>query len=304
MSLAQLTTEEYRRLVDIMANMSAWQSIQQRQVNLDLAGLSRFKACVNFDVETNVFCGALVSVLRTFGSEGGEPVLARLVRYLIELMGESADRTFLENLLGERAQQHSDGAQGVCTILFLSANPQHDLNLDREMRLVDDALQRARHRDKFKLEKQPDLQLGNLQNQLLRFQPHVVHFSGHGDGAGSLIVMDGERPVSVPPSALRDLFSLLKQNVRLVVLNSCFSQPLAEQLAQVIDCVIGTNDSIGDAAAIEFARALYGGLGEGKSVQTAFALGVNALDLRRYPDRDVPRLLTRSGVDANQVFFC
>jgi hypothetical protein len=306
MSLTQLAPKEYRRLVSIMASMRAWQSIEHRQVNMDLADLSRFKSRVNFDVDSQIFCGALISVLRDYGSENGEPILARLVRHLLGLIGEGEDRTFLQNLLGEYAQPPEARTihQGTHTLLFLSANPRHDLNLDREMRLVEAALTTARCRDKFKLEKQTDLQLSDLQTQLMRFQPHIVHFSGHGDNNGSIVVMDDRRPVSVPLKALGDLFAILRDNVRLVVLNGCFSQPLAEQIAQVIDCVIGMNEAIGDGAAIEFARAFYGGLANGKSVHTAFSLGINALDLRNYTDRDVPRLLTRNGVDATRVFFC
>lgn len=302
MSRIQLTTEEYRRLVNIMANMRAWQSIEHRQANMNLAGLEHFRKDVNFDQDARIFSSNLVERLRHYGDNA----LMSLISYLTELVGEGEDRTFLQNLLGEYAQPPKARIvhQGTHTILFLSANPQRDLNLDREMRLVGDTLAMAHCRDKFKLEKQTDLQLGDLQAQLMRFQPHIVHFSGHGDGNGSIVVMEDRRPVSVPLKALGDLFAILRDNVRLVVLNSCFSQPLAEQIAQVIDCVVGTNEAIGDGAAIEFARAFYGGLANGKSVHTAFSLGVNALDLRNYADRDVPRLLTRNGVDATRVFFC
>ncbi|MCS6871995.1 MAG: CHAT domain-containing protein [Anaerolineae bacterium] len=308
MGLSQLTSEEYRRLVDIMAEMTAWQSIEHRQVNMDLAGLSRFKSRVDFNVGTRIFCGALINELRTYGSEGGEPVLARLVRYLLELIGEGDNRTFLQNLLGEYTQPPNVAAptvyQGVHTVLFLSANPSHDLNLDREMRLVEQAIQSARCRDRFKLEKQTDLQLSDLQSHLLRFQPHIVHFSGHGDGKGGIVVMDGDQPVSVPIEALRELFVILGGSVRLVVLNSCYSQPSAEKLAEVVDCVIGTSEAIYDTSATEFARAFYNGLAYGRSVHTAFSLGVNALDLRRYADKDVPCLRTRNGIDATRVSFC
>lgn len=305
MSLEELTSEEFRRLVSIMAQMDAWQSIQQRQANMRLAGLERFVPRVNFDQNAQMFSTHLVNELKHFGRQDGEPVLARLVRYLRDLLGESDDRTFLDNLLAPYSGAHrvQIRQQSVSTLLFLSANPHYDLKLDSEMRQVEQAIQAARHRDKLKLEKQVDLHLDDLQRHLLNFKPRIVHFSGHGDGQGSIVVKNAERPVSVPIGALRDLFRTVG-GVSLVVLNSCFSQPLAEQLTEVVDVVVGTSSAIADNAAIEFSKAFYRGLANGESVHTAFSLGVNALDLRRYPDSAVLEPFTRAGVDARQVFFC
>jgi len=307
MSIEKLTTEEYRRLVEIMANMRAWQSIEHRLANMHLAGLERFIGRVNHDLDPRVFCGALIAELQTFGRQDGEPVLARLVRYVRDSLGESADREFLDRLLGQYSSALSAGAairhSDVNTLLFLSANPRYDLQLEREMREVDRAIRSARYRDRLKLEKQTDLQLDDWQAHLLRFKPRIVHFSGHGDEQGSIVVMDNGRPVSVPIHALRDLFGTLRCT-SLVVLNSCFSQPLAEALSEVVDVVVGTGDAIHDDAAIEFAKAFYRGLASGESALTSFSLGVNALDLRRYPESAVLMPFTRQGVDAAQVFFC
>jgi hypothetical protein len=307
MSVEKLTQEEYRRLVAIMANMRAWQSIEQRQVNMRLAGLERFIGRVNLDLDAQVFSGALIAELQNFGRQDGEPVTARLVRHVRDLLGECEDRAFLDRLLGQHGSALREGAplrhSDVSTLLFVSANPRHDLKLDREMREVDRAIQSARYRDKFKLEKQTDLHLDDWQKLLLRFKPCIVHFSGHGDDQGSIVVTDNGRLISVPISALRDLFGVLR-GTSLVVLNSCFSQPLAEALSEVVDVVVGTSDAIGDDAAIEFAKAFYQGLANGASVHTSFSLGVNALDLRRYADSAVLKPFTRAGIDAAQVFFC
>ncbi|PJF35289.1 MAG: hypothetical protein CUN49_11340 [Candidatus Thermofonsia Clade 1 bacterium] len=303
MSLEQLTMEEFRRLVQIVSAMPAWQRIDNRQFNLIMAGLEHFIKCVNLDLDTQVYVGSLIRALRDYGSDDGQPVLAKLVRYLVP-MTSGEDRQFLETLLGERHRQQGRILSGDNVLLFLSANPGHDLHLDREMRLVEEAIRSARCRGHFRLEKQVDLQLNDLQSHLLRFNPSIVHFSGHGDAQGSIVVMNDRRSYSVPIDALCDLFRILKGSVRLVVLNSCFSQPLAERLAEVVECVIGTSAAIGDESAIEFAKAFYRGLANGESVHIAFALGVNQLDLKHYADRDKLHLFTRSGVDAKQIVFC
>ncbi len=43
--------------------------------------------------------------------------------------------------------------------------------------------------------------------------------------------------VAVPADALSSLFSLLKDDIRCVVLNACYSADQAEAIAQEIDCV-------------------------------------------------------------------
>ncbi|MCE7945858.1 MAG: CHAT domain-containing protein [Chloroflexi bacterium CFX4] len=308
MPIENLTTEEYRRLVKIMADMHAWQSIQQRQANMEMAGLERFKRRVDFNTPADVFSGLFVSDLRQFGSLEGEPALARLVRHLVTLLGEGDDRTFLESLLGNYVQPPDAPTavlrSGTNTILFLSANPQHDLALDKEMRLVERAIQRASRRDKFNLEKQTDLHLKDVQEHLLRFQPHIVHFAGHGDNAGSLAVQgEGGAIVSVPITALRETFAILHDNIRLVVLNACWSQPLAAALAEVVDCVVGMSAEITDEAACDFSEAFYYALASGRSVHEAFALGVNALDLQRLRASAVPHLTSKAGVNPDQIYF-
>jgi len=64
------------------------------------------------------------------------------------------------------------------------------------------------------------------------------------------------------------------------------------------------NDSVGDKAARILAASFYRGLGFGKSVRTAFDLGLNALKLRGLEgDEYAPVLLEREGADATQYTF-
>ena len=51
---------------------------------------------------------------------------------------------------------------------------------------------------------------------------------------------DGE-PKPVRQDALVELFGVLPDNIRVVVLNACHSRPQAEAISQFIDCAIGMN---------------------------------------------------------------
>ena len=67
-------------------------------------------------------------------------------------------------------------------ILFLAANPSTTtrLRLDSEVRAIDQALRQANYRDQFDLRQHWAVRVADLQELLLRHQPHIVHFSGHG----------------------------------------------------------------------------------------------------------------------------
>ena len=191
-------------------------------------------------------------------------------------------------------------------ILFLAANPDgtSKLRLDEEAREIDDALlQKAEFRDKFEIVQQWAVRVSDLQSHLLRFQPDIVHFSGHGSSSNEIILEDANgmcRPVS--KRALGQLFSVLKDNIRCVVLNACYSEPQAQAIAEYIECVIGMSKAIGDASAISFAKSFYQALGYGRSVDSAFKLGIGQIDLENLEEQYVPQLIAIKA-DPKEVLF-
>jgi hypothetical protein len=139
---------------------------------------------------------------------------------------------------------------------------------------------------------------------LLIHRPQIVHFSGHGSSSEEIILVnENGEPKPVSNDALKALFLTLKDNVQIVLLNACFSQPQANALIEVIDCAIGMSKAIGDKAAIVFAASFYRGIGFGRSVQTSFELGKVALQCDGIPEKDTPQLLVRKGVDPSKLFL-
>lgn len=188
----------------------------------------------------------------------------------------------------------------VIKILFLAANPSNTtrLKLDEEIRAIDRALQLAKFRDRFDIEQHWAVRVTDLQGLLLRHKPDIVHFSGHGGKSNEIVLKDDTRGShSVPVHTLRKLFSVLKDNIRCVVLNACYSETQALAIGEHIDCVIGMSESIGDSTAIAFAAVFYQALGFGRDVKTAFDLGCLQIDLEGLGEQDIPRLLIRAGVD-------
>jgi hypothetical protein len=95
---------------------------------------------------------------------------------------------------------------------------------------------------------------------------------------------------------------VLKDNIRCVVLNACYSKKQAQAIAKHIDCVIGMSKAIGDEAAINFAVAFYQALGYGKNVKTAFDLGCVQIDLQSLNEQDTPKL-SATKCDPEEIVF-
>jgi hypothetical protein len=181
-------------------------------------------------------------------------------------------------------------------ILFLASLPddQSRLRLDKEYREIEARIRASEYRDRLELVSRWAVRARDLQDVLLREKPQIVHFSGHGSATEELILEDDQgrtRPVS--KKALTGLFRILKDDIRVVVLNACFSKPQAEAIAEQVGCAVGMKQAIGDVAAIEFASAFYQAIGYDQSIQTAFDLGCNALQLLGIPEEDTPTLVAR-----------
>jgi hypothetical protein len=193
----------------------------------------------------------------------------------------------------------------TATILFLAASPedQKKLALDKEAREIRSKIRASKHRDSLEFKTEWAVRPGDLLQYLNELKPQAVHFGGHGDT--SELILNDEQGKSKPVSAtaLRALFDLHKQTVRLVVLNACYSKPQAKAIVKVIDCAVGMKKEIGDDAAIVFAAAFYGKLGFGASVQEAFKEGLVALMMEGIPEEKTPELLVKNGVDPARVFL-
>jgi hypothetical protein len=192
------------------------------------------------------------------------------------------------------------------TILFLAANPDGvtKLALDKECRAIREKIRASDFPKALELKTEWAVRPDDLLQYLNEYRPHVVHFSGHGSANEELILHtedDQAKPVS--KAALRVLFTTLKDNIRLVVLNACYSRPQAEAIVEVIDCAVGMKKAIGDQAAIVFAASFYRALGFGRSVKEAFDQGRTALLLESILEENTPELLMKDGVDAGQVFL-
>lgn len=189
-------------------------------------------------------------------------------------------------------------------ILFLAANPLDSgrLRLDEELRQIDEKLRMAEYRE-FDIKSHWAVRVSDIQGLLMRHKPDIVHFSGHGSKANRIILEDNSgKSYAVCTMALSHLFSILKDNIRLVMLNACYSEEQAKAISEHIECVVGMSCEIGDKAAISFASSFYQALGYGRDVETAFNLGCAQISLENLGDQDKPKLLATK-TNSKKIIF-
>jgi hypothetical protein len=156
-------------------------------------------------------------------------------------------------------------------------------------------------RDAFNFISQWAVRPTDLQEALLRHRPHVLHFSAPRNKCQGLAPADRFGKVRVlDKQALANLLGIFKEQIRLVVLNACYSAPQAEALSQVIDFTIGMEEKIPEQSAITFAASLYRALVFGQSMNDAFRLATNDLDLANLTGAAVPKLIVKAGSDATR----
>jgi hypothetical protein len=209
-------------------------------------------------------------------------------------------------------------------VLFLAANPRDTprLALDEEIRQIRGRIRGAELGHRIDVQTELALRPHELPAALMRHQPDLVHFSGHGTSDGSLCLVNDAtgQTQALAAEELIALFKPLARDLRCVVLSACHSAAQAQAIVSCVPCVISMARAVKDDAATAFAAGFYEALAFGQSVQTAFDLGRAQMrrpapvapgespasrSLRKdapaelAPPRaeDIPRLLTRDGVD-------
>jgi hypothetical protein len=191
-------------------------------------------------------------------------------------------------------------------ILLLASNSLDKFYLPsgEEQRQIANALDASPNRARFNVSKEPALRLSDLGKMLMKHEPVIMHFSGDGKaGKGILLEDDKEIAMAVGAKELAGLLKELKGNLRLVVLNACYTRTHAEEISRDIDYAIGMAGKVDGETAMAFARYLYQAIGYGKTVEEAFNIAKHELLLGGYAGSKIPVLRVKPGVDSSQPLF-
>lgn len=208
----------------------------------------------------------------------------------------------------ERKSASTPHAKAKLRIAFLTANPSDEgrIRTDIELKAVKRAINASGNRDNVHLEPFTAASFSDLLNALNEYQPHVVHFSGHG-GAGTLS-FDSEDDLDAGStqldfSLINEVISAIDNPPAMLVFNACDTLKGAEVFTETVSGVVAMSDSIGDLAAVVFAPTFYAALSAGQSVKSALAQGKSMLKAQAVGDDDLPTVLLKAGVDAAKLKF-
>jgi len=171
-------------------------------------------------------------------------------------------------------------------ILLVASDPTDlaRLRLGKEAREIKSRLQNAKGGNRFTFHPMFATRPIDLIEELLSRRPEIVHFAGHGTRDGTICLEnDSGQMHRVTPSALSELFKELR-GIRCVLLNACYSEIQAREIARHVDYVIGAQSTIPDDSAIAFAIGFYQALGSDCSIEEAYRLGRTATLLQGLPE--------------------
>lgn len=204
--------------------------------------------------------------------------------------------------------------KGPIRLLFFAAGPREagHLRSDQELRDIVQAIQLSDHSTRFaELKVHLAQRVEDIQSGLRRAKAHILHFSGHGDSSGAMLIEDSiGRSNRIQPDDLRALIEVATEghDTRGMIVNACYSHLMAAELLRapaVLPWVVATTREVDDRAAIRFATGFYRALAEGRSVWQAFQAGV--VDVRI--DQDTKKwagvfvIDFAEGVDPDTVLF-
>jgi hypothetical protein len=192
-------------------------------------------------------------------------------------------------------------------VLFIASNAikKNPLYFDEEIRAITQKIGAAEYGNSIEFIPIFAARADDLIQSFNQHKPHIVHFSVHGALSDKIFLTDnmGLLPHAVNSKSLKVLFSELKDNIRVVVLNTCHSKVQAKAIAGIIDCAIGMKTKIGNKAAAVFAASFYRAIGFGRSVKKAFEQGKLALILEDIHEEDTLEIFVKKGFDPSSLYL-
>ncbi|MCL2928268.1 MAG: alpha/beta hydrolase [Trichodesmium sp. MAG_R01] len=184
-----------------------------------------------------------------------------------------------------------------CDVLVLAANPTgtQPLQLKEETELIRKKLQQTEFGKNYIVYGEENAFIEDLSKYLLKYEPRILHFSGHGNSQGEIILNNRQGEAEVLPlETLSELLSIVRKDgkpIECVVFNACFSLKKADAVADQVGCVIGMKKEIDDDSALIFAEEFYQGLAYKRSYYKAFQLGINGLERLGLLDSPIPHFI-------------
>jgi hypothetical protein len=150
-------------------------------------------------------------------------------------------------------------------------------------------------RDTFEFINRLGITKNHFLDDLERYKPNILHFSGHGTECSSLVFQDGDE---LSPVQLKKTFQSLPFKISLVFLNACYSRKQARSISKYVDYIIGMKKSISDDAAIIFSSQFYKSLLKNINYKEAYDDAIAYLSYYLENELDIPKFMITHGFNS------
>ena len=171
------------------------------------------------------------------------------------------------------------------------------VRIDREIRAIQETIEPGMARDNIEVRIRLAVRSEDISQALLKDEPRLVHFAGHGGGTEGSFAAEGDYGLAhiLPVDGLVRLFRGAGQSVECVVVNACETELLARGLSEVIPYAIGMRQPVRDRSAIRFSVGFYQAVSAGRPIEDAFELGVGQMMMVPVGDDPSAPVLFRRG---------
>jgi hypothetical protein len=147
-------------------------------------------------------------------------------------------------------------------------------------------------RDKFEFINRLGITKNHFLDDLERYKPNILHFSGHGTEYSSLVFQDGNE---LSPAQLEKTFQSLPFKISVVFLNACYSKKQARSISKYVDHIIGMKKAVSDDAAIIFSSQFYKSLLKNVNYKEAYDDAIAYLSYYLESESNIPKLIITHG---------
>ena len=134
--------------------------------------------------------------------------------------------------------------------------------------------------------------LDQIQQELVRQRPAILHFSGHG--AAGMLAFETECGKTAVLKG--DMLARILKNYRdieCLVLHACYTDDVAQACLPYVSYVVGSVDSVDDSAAPRFSYLFYQSIAAGLEYERAFEMGKTEVAFESTEASSTYKLLVR-----------
>jgi hypothetical protein len=180
-------------------------------------------------------------------------------------------------------------------VLILAATPDDEgrIRPDKEVAELRERMAAMRKQKRpLKFDHILATRLDQIQQELVRQRPTILHFSGHG-APGVLVfeTRDGQSDDLRADLLARVLKSY--RDIECLVLHACYTEEVARACLPYVRCVVGSNAAVDDEAAPRFSYLFYQSVAAGMDYEHAFEMGKTEVAFQSDTAADAYKILVR-----------